>query len=122
MATTHNTINQSRIAIPALAATMANFDRATLESFVSVAIAVLDCADGDADIEEDDAAGQYDEDAYTAVLPGGYGAGCAISDNDHEHDGAEPTDDGLCGHYRADQSLAPSPALAYQPVYPDTIL
>jgi hypothetical protein len=74
---------------PALAATMVKFDRATLASFVEVAIGILDCADGDSDIEEDDEAGQYDEDCHTARPPIGVGPGCTISDPDAEHDDRE---------------------------------
>ena len=84
----------AQASLPALASTMARFDRATLEGFVEVAIAVLDCADGDPDIEEDDAAGQYDEDFYTGRLPKGYGpgwelsapGGCQHDDREEEHE------------------------------------
>ena len=80
MASRFQTRRTAQAPLPAIAATMARFDRASLEGFVEVAIAVLDCADGDPDIEEDDATGQYDEDYYTGRQPKGYGPGCPISD------------------------------------------
>lgn len=48
---------------------------------------------GHEDDEDDDPAGQYDEDEYTSHRPNGWGAGCPISDSDHEHDGREHDQD-----------------------------
>ena len=65
--------------------------RAAVEALIEAAILALDTLDGDPDREDDDPAGQYDEDFYTAPLPrhSWYGPGCPISDNDFEHDGRE---------------------------------
>lgn len=75
---------------------LARHSRAELEGFITVAIDLLDVADGDpdcepdADREEDDPPGQYDEDCYTGSLPRGDGPGCDISDpGGCEHDGRE---------------------------------
>jgi hypothetical protein len=49
---------------------------------IEVLVDVLDMLGGDPDNEDDDPAGQYDEDWYTAPRPGGDGPGCTISDPD----------------------------------------
>jgi hypothetical protein len=87
MASRYNRTQIAHAPIPALAATMLRFDRNTLAGFVEVAVAILDCSDGDPELEEDDASGQYDEDCYTGPIPHGFGAGCLISDSDRGEDG-----------------------------------
>ncbi len=51
MASRYNRTQIAHARIPALAATMLRFDRNTLAGFVEVAVAILDCSDGDPDIE-----------------------------------------------------------------------
>ncbi|OJY68608.1 MAG: hypothetical protein BGP16_05005 [Sphingobium sp. 66-54] len=43
--------------MPAVAAILARYDRASLEAFLSVAIDLLDAMDGDPDVEDDDPSG-----------------------------------------------------------------
>jgi hypothetical protein len=71
---------------------LARFDRPKVEAFAEISIALLDFIDGDPDAEEDDPTGQCDEDGINTNLyeQWGRGPGCAISDNDCEHDGREP--------------------------------
>jgi hypothetical protein len=84
----------------AIVRVLARFGRAELSSFISVAIDLLDLAEPDADLEEDDPAeeddpsGHCDEDGINTTLRRAYasGAGCAISDPDSEHDGREHED------------------------------
>ena len=107
--------------MPAVARVLGRYDRAHIESFIEVAIGLLDVMDGDPDSEdatdvedepgvadrfrgpaygpgcpvadigeEDDEAGQYDEDCFTADWKPKDGPGCAISDQGGcEHDGRE---------------------------------
>lgn len=63
--------------------------RTEIEGFISVAISLLDLADGDPDAEEDDPAGACDEDGINTYFPDAFGPGCIISDDDNEHDGRE---------------------------------
>ena len=127
MATNFHTTNREQIAMPALAATMASFDRATLAGFIEVALAVLDCADGDPDIElnGDETDNNHSEDCFVERVYNHFsiGPGCPISDpGGCQHDDREPENNEVCGHYRIDQTTAPLSALWAQPVYPDTIL
>jgi hypothetical protein len=82
--------------LPALAATMAKFDRATLEGFVEVAIAVLDCTDGDPDVEAngDEQDHNFSEECFVRHRSN-FNPGCPISDpGGCEHDGREEQEDG----------------------------
>ena len=111
-------------AMPSVIQTLAKLDRQSLEGFISVAISLLDAADGDPDIEpagdEADAAWIEwhtrmlrrttglmfepfvdEEDTETTGAEddfikhrGNYGPGCPIGDPDSEHDGCERDDDG----------------------------
>ncbi len=68
----------------AISRVLATFDRAQLEGFIAVAIDLLDLADGDPDLEEDDDPGQCTEDEINTNLQAriGGGSGCTISDSD----------------------------------------
>lgn len=83
---------------PALtvAEVMRHHSRDSLAAFVAVAIDLIDSFDGDADVEDDDPSGQYNEDEYTGPAPKGDGAGCPLSDNDFCSAG----DDGCGAIYR----------------------
>lgn len=116
MATRLNSVKKAQIAMPQLVATLATFDRATLAGFIEVALAVLDCADGDPEAETSGT-----EDDFT-TFSGYQGPGCPVTDNDHEHDGAEPNQGSICLHYRVDQSIIPIGAMWAHPVYTDTVL
>ena len=70
--------------------------REALDVFIQAAIDLTDALAFDCDAEDDDP--------------------------DHEHDGSEQEQGDICGHYRMDQTVAPSPAIWAQPVYPDTII
>lgn len=93
------------------------FDRGELEGFISIAIGLLDIADGDSDVEDatnleddfhltdsvlingtdgpgcriSDPSAQCDEDELSTDLSRAFSdaPGCTISDNDFEHDGRE---------------------------------
>ncbi len=82
----------------AISRVLSRFGRAELEGFISVAIDLLDLADGDPDGEDngDEADGTLAEDedcAAFAVM--GDGPGCIASDNDTEHDGREEQEEGI---------------------------
>jgi hypothetical protein len=70
---------------------LSRFDRQKVEAFAEISIALLDLIDPDSDLEDDDPAGQCDEDGINTDLERAFSGspGCAISDNDHEHDGRE---------------------------------
>lgn len=53
------------------------FDRTKIEAFAEISIALLDLADGDPDIEEDDPA---EEDETSAYPVHGDGPGCGLFD------------------------------------------
>lgn len=105
-------------AMPAVARILSRFERSQLEGFISVAIDLLDVADGDPDAEREDPAGETvpvvddpevppeeddgdpdleetdAEDSFVLsarAVAYGSGPGCAISDPDTEHDGREVT-------------------------------
>lgn len=65
---------------------LARHSRKEIEGFIAVAIDLLDMADPDPDIEEDDPCGQADEDGINTITPGeasryyNPGPGCIISD------------------------------------------
>jgi hypothetical protein len=73
---------------------LSRFDRAKVEAFAEVSIALLDLIDGDENLEdddpaeEDDPAGQYDEDVWSSPLRAGdtfhLGPGCPIADPGEE--------------------------------------
>lgn len=70
---------------------LSRFNRNQLAGFIAVAIDLLDCADGDPDLEAngDELDGDIrSEDSFE--YHGGYGPGCPLTDDDHEHDGREP--------------------------------
>lgn len=83
-------------------AVLSRYRREDIESFVAIAIDLLDLADGDPDAEiddhpeEDDPHGQCDEDGIntafsTVAATSDGGAGCILSDpGGCEHDGREP--------------------------------
>lgn len=96
--------------------------RSELAALADRLIDALDSTEPDPDLEDDDPAGQYDEDTYTGRRPKGYGAGCAISDPDAEHDGAEEEQGYARAHYQVDQSLMTSPLMSRQYVFEDTVL
>jgi hypothetical protein len=70
---------------------LSRYGRPEIESFVAVAIDLLDLLDPDPDLEDGDEAGQCDEDEVSTNLSAacGGGPGCLISDEDAEHDGRE---------------------------------
>jgi hypothetical protein len=72
----------------AISRVLATFDRDQLAGFIEVAIGLLDVADGDPDLEEDDDPGQSTEDEISYGNPGfgARGPGCAISDPDVARD------------------------------------
>lgn len=80
----------------AVSRVLSAFDRNQLAAFIEVAIGLLDVADGDPDLEEDDDPAQCSEDEISTNLHAQWasGAGCEISDaGGCEHDGRE-IDDG----------------------------
>ncbi|PSO12624.1 MULTISPECIES: hypothetical protein [unclassified Sphingobium] len=88
---------------------LARLNRPALEAVAQAAIDQLDTLDGDADLEDDDPAGQSDEDGvntgdrvfYLHGVPHD-GPGCPIADTgvgDHDDN-----DHGWCGHFGMDQS------------------
>ena len=92
---------------PAVMRILSRFDRASLAGFISIAIDLLDLADGDADLEEtgddeltgDESDGNFSEDDAAprfALIE--HGPGCIIADNDFEHDGQEPRHDASMLH------------------------
>lgn len=98
MASRYNRTQIANAPIPALAATMLRFDRNTLAGFVEVAVAILDCSDGDPDVElnGDETDYSHSEDCFIkfGVRPGAH-PGCPISDpGGCEHDGQEQDCDG----------------------------
>lgn len=91
MASRFNRTEIAHAPIPALAATMLRFDRNTLAGFVEVAVAILDCADGDPDVEAngDEQDHNFTEECFVHhrlnVSPG-----CPVSDpGGCDHDGRE---------------------------------
>jgi len=80
--------------MPAVMRTLAQFDRTSLEGFISVAIGLLDVLDGDQDIElngDEQDGDLHAEDAFESFSSIGAVAGCPISDpGGCEHDGREP--------------------------------
>lgn len=103
---------------PNLQRFLTRLDRPALEAVAQAAIDQLDVIDGDADIEDDDPAGQADEDGVNTgsgilCLHGIHqdGPGCPISDTgvgDHDDDGI-----GCCGEYGIDQSRSTAPVLGF---------
>lgn len=92
MANGYNRTHIAHASIPALAATMLRFDRNTLASFVEVAVAILDCSDGDPDLElnGDEADHSHNEECFVKYRAGRDASpGCPISEPNAEHDGAE---------------------------------
>jgi len=73
---------------------LSRFDRAKVEAFAEISIAMLDLIDPDPDLEDGDEDGQCDEDEINTNLTAqwGVGPGCTISDDDAEHDGREHGD------------------------------
>lgn len=67
---------------------LAQHSREQLEGFIEVALSLLDFADGDPDVEEDDPAGQCDEDGINTSFARARhdGPGCLISDGDRGAD------------------------------------
>lgn len=81
--------------MPAVMRTLAQFDRQSLEGFISVAIGLLDVVDGDLDIElnGDETDHSNSEDDFIEHHYHGGGAGCPISDpGGCQHDDREPDD------------------------------
>ncbi len=73
MASRYNRTQIAHVSTPALAATMLRFDRNTLEGFVEVAVAILDCSDGDPDIENYDVDQEDDDPDYCVAGDDGMG-------------------------------------------------
>lgn len=72
---------------------LARLNRNQLAGIITVAIDLLDIADGDTDLEPngDELDGDWrSEDSFE--YHGGYGPGCPVADDDHEEDGCEPDD------------------------------
>ena len=81
--------------MPAVMRTLAQFDRTSLEGFISVAIGLLDVVDGDPEMElngdESDHTGS--EECFVEHYCYEPGAGCPVSDpGGCEHDGREHDD------------------------------
>lgn len=92
MASRYNRTQIAHAPIPALAATMLRFDRNTLAGFVEVAVAILDCSDGDPDVElngDETDHGNTEECFIDHRVSRDAFPGCPISEPDAEHDGAE---------------------------------
>ena len=73
----------------AISRVLSRFDRPALEGFISVALDLLDLADGDADIEPngDEVDGSMGEDDFCSHAEGGMsGIGCPLSDPGEEDD------------------------------------
>ena len=98
---------------PAVMAILARFDRQTLEAFLTVAVDLLDLADGDPDMEEtgDEQDGSLAEDEPAARFAEmGNGPGCDVSDpGGCEHDGREPEGGWQFPKYGIDQTKGPLP-------------
>jgi len=94
----------------AVSRVLSRFDRRALEGFISVAIDLLDLADGDADLEESgdeqDGIGAEDEPCAAFELMGN-GPGCLISDDD------SAVDDRACDDINQDQEPEEGVAPAY---------
>jgi len=80
----------------AVSRVLAAFDRDQLAGFIEVAIGLLDVANGDPDLEEDDDPGQSTEDevSYGVQGFGARGPGCPISDPDRGADDQGGDNDG----------------------------
>jgi hypothetical protein len=86
---------------------LSRFDRAQLEGFISVAIELLDIADGDLDVEPngDELDGDMSEDDFCWQNANWIGApGCPVSDP-----GGDPLDDGEAEDWRPDGITLPRP-------------
>ena len=71
----------------AVARVLGRFDRSTLEAFLTVAVELLDVADGDADLE--DATDLEDDHALSRLATGydsGRGPGCEVADTGEDDD------------------------------------
>lgn len=83
----------------AVAAILGRFDRQTLEAFMTVAVELIDIADGDPDLEN--ATDLEDDHALSPLALGfdtGRGPGCAVCDTDEDDDPAEEDDHSGCEH------------------------
>ena len=106
---------------PAVMAILSRFDRPTLEAFLTVAVDLLDLADGDPDIEEtgDDQDGSLSEEEPAARFAEmGNGPGCDVADTDEgiderPHDGIDEDrehEEDCHPAYGIDQAKGPLPA------------
>lgn len=92
MASRYNRADIVQAPIQDLAVAMLRFDRNTLAGFVEVAVAILDCADGDPETEPngDETDHNHSEECFIKHMTGRETfPGCPISDPDVEHNGAE---------------------------------
>jgi hypothetical protein len=89
MATTTLRAHSALSNLVPIAAILGRFDRPTLETFLTVAVELLDVADGDPDFEN---ATDLEDDFALSPQALGYGGGpgCAVSDCDHGNDEGEP--------------------------------
>lgn len=106
MASRYNRTQIAQAPVAALAATMLRFDRNTLAGFVEVAVAILDCSDGDPDAElnGDETDHQHSEDCFVEHPLTAENVGCPIADpGGCEHDGCEQ-DEWRIRQYGIDQT------------------
>ena len=111
----------TNLALTKVAYLMSQHSRADLASFITVAIDLLDAAEPDPDLEDDDPAGQCSEDEISCAgqngrPPKGDGPGCEISDpdsavDDNPCDGDEDLepDEAVTADYGIDQTTGPLP-------------
>lgn len=100
------------------AAIMARFDRAAIGNAIEVLVGLLDVLDDDPDVEPNGDETDHDraEDCFS-IGPKDHanGAGCPIADpGGCQHDGREPDDGDLCGHYGVDQTTGPTSPYAFR--------
>lgn len=108
MATLHTLGGPSGLPLSLLSQAIHRLSRHELEDLAQSLIDHLDAVDGDADLEDDDPAGQWDEDGVNTCYDRLTIAACGSAGSAGDYD-----DFGLCAGYGIDQSLP-----LYNPSFP----